>query len=115
MPSQTDPQRAFPQRLRSARELRELSQLELAEQSHLQQAAVSLYESGARRPSLRNLSRLAEALEVTTDYLLGLADQPEPMPSIHEPLYVDFANLTAADRRLARQLIAQLVQRAEPS
>ena len=109
--------RIFSRRLRAARELRGLSQLELAERARLQQAAVSLYESGGRRPSLRNLRRLSEALEVTTDYLVGCAERPEPLPSPDEPLFRDFQRLTHADRALARQLVAQLANRsaAEPA
>lgn len=113
MQERAESQRAFPQRLRAARELRELSQLALAEMAQLQQAAVSLYESGARRPSLRNLRRLADSLEVTTDYLLGRSDSPEPLPSTDEPLFRDFASLTTADRRLARRLVSQLARRSE--
>ena len=104
--------RIFPERLRGAREMRALSQLELAERAHLQQAAVSHYESGARRPSLRNLRRLSEALEVTTDYLVGRSDNHAPYPSTDEPLFQVFERLTIADRELARQLVGQLVRRS---
>jgi transcriptional regulator with XRE-family HTH domain len=103
----------FPLRLRNAREMRGLSQLELAERTRLQQAAVSHYESGARRPCMQNLRRLSEALEVTTDYLVGRTENPEPMPAPDEPLFRDFGQLTTADRELARQLVAQLVGRAD--
>jgi transcriptional regulator with XRE-family HTH domain len=102
----------FPRRLRKAREMRELSQQELAERARLQQAAVSHYESGTRLPSLLNLKRLSEALEVTTDYLLGRSRSPEQAPSPDEPLFRDFERLTAADRELARQLVAQLARRS---
>jgi transcriptional regulator with XRE-family HTH domain len=97
--------------------MRNFSQLELAERAWLQQAAVSHYESGERRPSLRNLRRLSEALEVTTDYLVGRSESPEPLPSPDESLFKDFQHLTAADRELARQLVAQLARRsaAEPA
>lgn len=102
----------FPRRLRAARELRGLSQLEVAERAHLQQAAVSHYESGSRRPSLRNLRRLSEALEVTTDYLVGRSAGPETAPAPDEPLLQDFERLTTADRELARHLVAQLARRS---
>ena len=114
MQGNTRPQAIFPRRLRAARELRELSQLELAARARLQQAAVSHYESGTRRPSLRNLRRLSEALEVTTDYLVGRSESPEPLPSSDEPLFQDFGRLTVADRELARQLVAQLARRSDP-
>ncbi len=104
----------FPKRLRAARELRELSQMDLAERARLQQTAVSLYESGARRPSLRNLRRLSEALEVTTDYLVGRSASPGALPSPDERLFRDFERLTTADRELARELVAQLARRSGP-
>lgn len=92
--------------------MRSLSQLELAERAQLQQGVVSLYEGGARRPSLRNLRRLSEALEVTTDYLVGRSQRPQPLPSPDEPLFRDFEQLSAADRQLARELVAQLARRS---
>jgi len=103
----------FSRRLRAAREMRGLSQSELAERARLQQTAVSHYESGARRPSLRNLRRLSEALEVTTDYLVGHTDNPTPPPSTGERLFRDFGLLSAADRELARELVAQLARRSK--
>jgi transcriptional regulator with XRE-family HTH domain len=98
----------FPLRLREAREMRELSQLALAERARLQQAAVSHYEGGTRRPSLQNLRRLSEALEVTTDYLVGRSERPESPPPADEPLIRDFERLSSANRELARRLVAQL-------
>jgi transcriptional regulator with XRE-family HTH domain len=112
MPASTGTRGIFPRRLRAARVLRALSQLELAERARLQQTAVSHYESGARRPSLRNLRRLAEALEVTTDFLVGRSASPEPAPPSDEPLFRDFGRLTVADRELARYLVAQLARRS---
>ena len=67
----------FPDRLRSAREHRQLSQSELATRAGLQPSAVSHFETGRRSPSFDNLKRLADALDVTTDYLLGRVDQPK--------------------------------------
>jgi transcriptional regulator with XRE-family HTH domain len=112
MQASTKVARIFPDRLRAAREMRALSQLELAERARLQQAAVSHYEAGARRPGLRNLRRLSEALEVTTDYLVGRSDSHAPHPSTDEPLFQDFERLTIADRELARQLVGQLARRS---
>ena len=72
----SEPQK-FPERLKFAREtLRKLSQTELAEKARLQPSAISHFETGRRSPSFDNLRRLADALNVTTDYLLGRADEP---------------------------------------
>jgi transcriptional regulator with XRE-family HTH domain len=66
----------FSERLRNARELRKLSQSELAAKSGLQPSAVSHFESGRRSPSFQNLKAVADALQVTTDYLIGRSDEP---------------------------------------
>ena len=61
----------FSKRLSAARHMRKLSQTELGRKARLKQTAISLFETGRRAPSLHNLNRLANALEVSSDYLLG--------------------------------------------
>ena len=73
MTSSSRPTDLFPERLRLARAQRELSQEALAKRS--QPSAISHFETGTRKPSFDNLRRLADALEVNTDYLLGRVDQ----------------------------------------
>ena len=68
------PTEVFRRRLRIARTARNLSQSELARRADLQASAVSHFETGTRNPSFHNLKRLADALRVTTDYLLGRTD-----------------------------------------
>lgn len=63
--------RTFPERLRAARELRDWTQLELAEVSGLQASAISHFENGRRTPSLVNFVALCDALRVSADSLLG--------------------------------------------
>lgn len=64
----------FAERLRAAREHRKLSQSELAEKTGLMPSAISHFETGRRSPSFANLKSLADALKVTTDYLIGRTD-----------------------------------------
>jgi transcriptional regulator with XRE-family HTH domain len=99
----------FPDRLRAARELRKLSQSELAERAGLQPSAVSHFETGQRAPSFDNLKRLADALDVTTDYLLGRTTEPtatgpnidrlfrhaERMSKVDLEILADFAEVLA--------------------
>ena len=49
----------------------EMTQTQLAANASLTPAAISQFESGTRKPSFNTLSSLADALKVTTDYLLG--------------------------------------------
>lgn len=62
----------FAGRLKAIRELRGLTQFDLAEKAGFHPAKVSHFETGYAKPSLKNLSRLAVALDVSTDYLIGL-------------------------------------------
>ena len=67
----------FSQRLSAARKFRGLSQIDLARKTRLKQSAVSQFETGRRAPSFHNLLRLADALEVSADFLLGRSNSVE--------------------------------------
>lgn len=101
---------SFPDRLREARERRKLNQSELADKAGLQASAISHFETGTRKPSFDNLRRLADALDVTTDYLLGRVDHPEALAGA-DRLHRDIERLSAADRTLAEEIIEKLAER----
>lgn len=53
-----------------------LSQKELGEVLGLSQNAISTIESGSRGTTIEKLVLLAEFFHVSTDYLLGITDDP---------------------------------------
>ena len=59
-------------RLKQVREMRKMSQSELAKLSRLPPASISNFESGKRLPSLQSILALQRVLRVTADFLLGL-------------------------------------------
>ena len=59
-------------RIKNRRTKLGITQTELARAAKLTPAAISQFESGARKPSFDALSKLATALKVTTDFLLGM-------------------------------------------
>ena len=61
----------FATRLREARERQKLNQAELAQRAEMQPSAIAHFEANRRKPSFENVRRLAKALDVSTDYLLG--------------------------------------------
>lgn len=66
-------------RVRKARIRMDLTQRELAVQLEWGEAHVSRLElGGVRDPKGSTIVRLARALGVSTDYLLGLSDDPRP-------------------------------------
>ena len=113
MTRSSPPSEIFPDRMLTARKLRGLSQSELAQKTGLQPAAVSHFETGARKPSFDNLRRLAEALDVTTDFLIGRTPDPETVWKPDDPLYRHVEQLSDADREHAAEYLELLVKRAE--
>jgi len=95
-------------RLRAAREMRSLSQAELATKTGLPPSSIAHFEGGKRKPSFDNLRKLSEALEVTTDYLLGRTDDPDVAEKAGDPMFRHAAKLTANDRELVTALLERL-------
>ncbi len=109
MTSSSRPTDLFPERLRLARAQRELSQEALAKRSSLQPSAISHFETGTRKPSFDNLRRLADALEVTTDYLLGRVDQMQETAGA-DRLHRHLDRMSTADREIAENLLKALAK-----
>ena len=104
------PSEVFKDRLRSAREtLGQMTQADLARAIGLPPSSIAHFESGARKPSFDNLRKLANALNVTTDYLVGRADDPNVAES-GDPLYRDVVNLTGRNRRTATDFLRFLAE-----
>jgi transcriptional regulator with XRE-family HTH domain len=111
--TERQPSEIFMERLRTAREtLRKWSQSELANRAGLPPSSIAHFETGARKPSFDTLKRLATALEVTTDYLLGRADDPG-LAEAGDPLYRDVGKLTGHDREIARDFLKMLAERSQ--
>lgn len=104
------PTETFPARLRAAREMRGLTQIELASEAKLPASSIAHFEGGSRKPSFDNLKRLAGVLKVSTDFLLGRTDDPALAESA-DTLYRDFSRLSAEDRELTEGFIKFLKSR----
>ncbi|MCU7860698.1 MAG: helix-turn-helix domain-containing protein [Candidatus Thiodiazotropha sp. (ex Lucinoma kastoroae)] len=66
----TDTRSDFSERLRSLRKQKNLSQTELGKLARLHYTHIGRFERGTSRPSGDTLKRLADALDVSSDYLL---------------------------------------------
>lgn len=112
----------LPERLKLLRKQKNLSQQELAEQAEIHYTHIGRYERGQSKPSTDTLKRLAEALGVSSDYLLeGSTDQAAKATFDDRDLLRQFQELqtlddedkriikTLIDAFLARKKIQQLV------
>lgn len=77
------PARTFGECLTLARLRRDLSADQLAKMSGVDVSQISHYECDRREPSADNIRRLAKALDITTDYLLGLSEETRRIKEIN--------------------------------
>lgn len=68
----------FAERVHMLRKQRGMSQKELGEAIGLSHKSISTIESGSRTTTLEKLVILARFFQVSTDYLLGLCEEPSP-------------------------------------
>ncbi len=78
-------------------------QAELARCLGCHRSQITQWTTGARKPSVDNLAAIAVALDVSTDWLLGLTDLRET-----EQLTKTFEGLEERDRRIVLQVAKML-------
>jgi transcriptional regulator with XRE-family HTH domain len=100
----------FSERLRTVRALRKMSQRELGRKAGIPPSSIGFFEVGARKPNIESLRRLSGALNVASDYLLGLVDIPDD-GATRETMYQDIDRLTGSDRELVKKLLRALADR----
>lgn len=61
----------FNERLLTVLEERKITQRKLAEKINVTQAALSRYVNGSRKPNMDTLVKIARALNVSVEYLIG--------------------------------------------
>lgn len=76
----------FNERLKTLRIQRKMTQSELAKKIYISQPAYSKYEVGTASPNPETLSKIADALDVSVDYLLGSGSQPARPGYIRVPV-----------------------------
>ena len=67
-------------RLKSLREDKDITQLQLASFLHIKQNTYSQYENGQRGVPVEVLIELSSFFETSVDYILELTDEQKPYP-----------------------------------
>lgn len=92
----------FPERLASAIDMRGVTQRWLSERADVTEATISRYITQMRTPvAFEMIARMAIALDVSTDYLLGVTNSPCPLEDIggEEMLFLSAFNRASDDDR----------------
>jgi transcriptional regulator with XRE-family HTH domain len=102
-------------RLRHARKLRGLTQVELAKASGVKQATISELETGeSRSPWGTNLVALAQSLKVSSDWLANgkgpMDGQVPPLPPEADKVARNWLRLSPEVRRSVAAMIQEMVK-----
>lgn len=65
-------------RIKDLREDNDLTQKDVADYLHIRQNTYSQYETGHRQIPIESLILLAKLYKTSTDYILGLTNNPKP-------------------------------------
>ena len=68
----------FGNRIRSLRKARGVSQTDLGKALSFYKSRISDIENGKNSTTIENLYALAKYFDVSSDYLIGLTDNPDP-------------------------------------
>lgn len=111
-PEKPSASQSFSANLKALRELRKLTQSELGNRAGMGAASVSHFETGQRAPSLDSLVKLADALDVTVDTLLGRA--PVEAGAQLDPIFLRASRANSQTLETVRRVTAALLSEFEP-
>ena len=100
----------LPERLRKNRKMRGLTQAQLGAKAGIAAASVSHFETGQRAPSLESLVRLADALELSTDTLLGRGFETAVRV---DPIFLRASQSSAKTLDLVKKVTEALIDEAQ--
>jgi transcriptional regulator with XRE-family HTH domain len=98
---------ALRENLSRFRELRKLTQAELGKRAGFAAASISHFETGQRVPSLESLVKLADALDVSLDALIG-RESAETGSQI-DPIFLRASRASADKLDAVRRVTAALL------
>ena len=89
----------FGKRLRELRQMRNITQEQLADMADISRVMVGRYETTDQLPALDTLVRIADALGTSTDYLLGRTD------AVDTPFVPNYIAPPKPPRRMPRSVV----------
>lgn len=100
----------FGERLHQLRKQANLQQKDLAAEIGVSANAISMMERGNRETTLEKLVVLAEVFHVSTDYLLGITDDPSRREDPPEEALILYRSLKPEFQKYALEQMKQLAE-----
>jgi len=100
------------ERIRKLRREKDWSQRRLAQKAGIHEKMVCRYEKGVNIPSIESLQKIADALGVTTDFLMAETLDNSPMAGIQDELlwYVkEIEKLDGVQKKALREVLTGMI------
>ncbi|MFC1765492.1 helix-turn-helix domain-containing protein [Planctomycetota bacterium] len=104
----------FAEHLKHIRQLKSLSQGDLAKLTGLKPAAISHLETGQQKPSFDTLVKLADALGVSMDCLFDREADNANSPTASSKLLKDFEKLPPKEQEVVQDLVQVMLLKNQP-
>ena len=101
----------FSERLRASMDSANMKAVELHERTGISKASISEYLSGNYEPKQRNIFKIAQALNVSPSYLMGVNDDPRSPVQSPAPAAGDLPDLTPKDEREIMHLMDDMKEK----
>ena len=101
----------FSERLRASMDSANMKAVELHERTGISKASISEYLSGNYEPKQRNIFKIAQALNVSPSYLMGVNDDPQSPVQSPAPALGDLPDLTPKDEREIMHLMDDMKEK----
>ena len=98
----------FSERLRTSMDAANMKAVELHELTGISKASISEYLSGNYEPKQRNIFKIAQALNVSPSYLMGVNDDPRPSAPSPAPASDDLPDVSPTGKKIDARTRRQL-------
>ncbi|CAK7010679.1 helix-turn-helix transcriptional regulator [Tissierella sp.] len=95
----------FGEKLKYLRENNDMTRDDLANKLNVSYSTISKYETNVRFPDQEMLVKIADLFNVSTDYLLGRSDIPNPYTKENTSATDEIANLSPESQEEIKKLI----------
>lgn len=103
--------RIFAERLKGIRKSNRVNQKELSLFLSVAQNTVSNWEIARAEPDMDALSKIAKRFNVTSDYLIGVTDTMNPLPSVDEELVNKLEQLSPTIRESIINIVYEFTKK----
>lgn len=108
----------FGDRLRDALKVRNVTQKDLADALGVKYKTINSYVNGLANPPMTNLADIARYLNISTDYLVGIIQEPKSIQKSEDPFSSDilmirrsYGTMTEEQRKAIISLVQSIVNK----